>query len=120
MANENALAKRATSGAVRGHVGAARADAEMLNLFALSAGDCLRLPGLCEFRSCRYRVPGGGCALKMAEREGPRQLPEVATLLGFTKQGIDQIVQRAAVKIRRKLADWEGHEMISVNTWRIV
>ena len=65
----------------------------LINLFELSGGDCFRLRGLCSFDSCRYRLPGGGCCLKLANMGAMSQV-ETATALGITKQAVKQMEER--------------------------
>lgn len=79
--------------------------AETLNLHELTGGACMQLKGLCEFRSCRYRCVGGGCALKIAEN-GEHMLEDVSVLIGITRQGTEQIIKRKEPLLRAALGGW--------------
>lgn len=84
--------------------------------------DCAGVPRPCPFVACRYNMfldvrtdgrlvrlrgnkgplsvdPATSCALDIAER-GPRQVTEIAELLGVTKARISQLVDHATLRLR--------------------
>jgi hypothetical protein len=55
----------------------------------------------CPDPSCRFALPGGRCALAIAE-EGPHEFGEIARLLGdCSPSRVAQIARGALVKLRR-------------------
>lgn len=88
---------------VRNHPGLVAEEEAMIDLHRLSGGECMKLGGLCEFKSCRYRFRAGECCLRLAER-GEYNFPEIAPLIGFTRQGIHVTFQRAVQKYSKRLA----------------
>jgi len=66
---------------------------------------CWRLPDICGKRECRYWARDedtGNCVLRVTE---PKELPEIAHILGVSKQAVQQMEQRALKKIYRR---WEA------------
>lgn len=86
--------------------GNAAAQREMINLLSLSDGECLRLRGLCEFASCRYRTVGGGCAIKIANNGGLDE-SQISQLLGMTRQGVNMVVHRTLTRIKSRMKEWK-------------
>lgn len=79
--------------------------AETINLYELTNGECVRLKGLCEFNTCRYRCVGGGCAIKIGGN-GAHSLEDVASLVGVTRVATQNIIERGLTKLRNPMGAW--------------
>jgi hypothetical protein len=71
-----------------------------LNVLQESSGACVRAPGPCDLRLCRFHLddaagvrPVSGddtCAIRLAER-GPLTLEDIAVRFGLTRERVRQV-----------------------------
>lgn len=75
------------------------------NYHHASDGECM-VTG-CLGQGCRYWLPGGECAMKLAG-EGPMTFAEIGDLLGTSKQYIEAVERRALMKLKKAMTRMIG------------
>lgn len=61
--------------------------------------------------ACRHLLEDGRCVLNIVEDRGPMSGPEVAEVLGLSRQRIDQIVDEAMIQFLSAWVDLYGVPM---------